>query len=238
MFRYHLKVVPGLHIGLYRDDGLAMIDQTPKETERIKKEICKVFAKNEHKITIEANKKVANFLDVTLDLNNGKFKPYSKPTNTPLYVHGKSNHPPTTTKNIPESVNRRMSEISSVEQVFNEAATPYQHALRNSGYTHKLEFRQPPQTLPSRKRNRSRNIIWFNQSFNKNVKSNIGRAVLRLIDKCFPTGHKLRKIFNRNTLKISYSCMPNVKQIIDGHNKSILKKDTQPPQDQAKKTCN
>ena len=125
-----LKEVPGLNIGLYRDDGLAILDQTPKETERIKKEICKIFAKNELKITIEANKKVVNFLDVTLDLNSGKFKPYSKPTNTPLYVHSKSNHPPSIIKNIPESVNRRLSEISSDEQVFHEAAPPYQEALK------------------------------------------------------------------------------------------------------------
>ena len=33
--------------------------------------------------------------------------------------------------------------------------------------------------------------------------------------------HKLRKIFNRNTIKISYSCMNNTKQIIDNHNKRI-----------------
>ena len=32
--------------------------------------------------------------------------------------------------------------------------------------------------------------------------------------------------------------MPNVKQIIEGHNKTILKKDSQPPQDQAEKICN
>ena len=32
---------------------------------------------------------------------------------------------------------------------------------------------------------------------------------------------KLRKIFNRNTIKISYSCMNNTKQIIDNHNKRI-----------------
>ena len=42
------------------------------------------------KITIEANKKVVNFLDVTLDLNTEKFKPYSKTSNTSLYVHSKS----------------------------------------------------------------------------------------------------------------------------------------------------
>ena len=32
--------------------------------------------------------------------------------------------------------------------------------------------------------------------------------------------------------------MPNVKQIIDGHNKAIIKKDKQPPQDQAENACN
>ena len=34
----------------------------------------------------------------------------------------------------------------------------------------------------------------------------------------------LHKIFNRNTEKISYSCMSNIKHNIDGHNKSVLSK--------------
>ena len=60
-----LKEIPGIEIGLYRDDGLAVLQQTPKATEKIKKEICKIFRKCDLKITIEANKKVVNFLDVT-----------------------------------------------------------------------------------------------------------------------------------------------------------------------------
>lgn len=231
-----LQQIPNIEIGLYRDDGLAATTQTPRETERIKKQICNVFKNNNLKITIEANKKVVNFLDVTLDLNNEKFKPYAKPTNTPLYVHSKSNHPPNIIKNIPESVNRRLSEISSDASVFDEASKPYQEALERSGYSFKLEFK-PPQTS-SPKRNRSRKVIWFNPPFNKNVKSNIGRQFLRLIDQSFPVGHKLRKIFNRNTLKLSYSCMPNVTQIISGHNKTILRKAPQAPQEQATTTCN
>ena len=221
---------------LYRDDGLAVTTLTPKETERIKKQICNVFKNNNLKITIEANKKVINFLDVTLDMNTEKFKPYAKAANTPLYVHSKSNHPPSIIKNIPESINRRLSEISSDAGVFDEAAKPYQEALGKSGYTFKLQFKPPQTSLP--KRNRSRNIIWFNPPYNRNVKSNIGRQFLRLIDQSFPVGHKLRKIFNRNTLKLSYSCMPNVTQIISGHNKTILRKAAQTPQDQATKTCN
>ena len=121
--------------------------------------------------------------------------------------------------------------------VFNEAAVPYQEALRKSGYTYSLKFKPSQQTPPNQK-SRRRNIISFNPPFSKNVKTNIGRAFISLIDRCFPTGHKLRKIFNRNTIKLSYSCMPNMKQIIDGHNKNILKKAAQPQQDTATKTCN
>ena len=104
-----LKKIPGVEIGLYRDDGLAVLQQTPRATERIKKEICHIFRQCDLKITIEANKKVVNFLDVTLDLNTEKFKPYSKTSNTPLYVHSKSNHPPNIIRNIPESVNTQLS---------------------------------------------------------------------------------------------------------------------------------
>ena len=89
-----LKQLPGIEIGLYRDDGLAVLNQTPREIERAKKEICQIFARNNLKITIEANNKVVNFLDVTLDLNTGKFKPYTKPLSLPLYVPAQPIEPP------------------------------------------------------------------------------------------------------------------------------------------------
>ena len=154
-----LKQLPGIEIGLYRDDGLAVLNQTPREIERAKKDICQIFARNNLKITIEANKKVVNFLDVTLDLNTGKFKPYTKPMSTPLYVHSQSNHPPNIIRNIPAAINRRLSSISSDRAVFNEAAPPYQEALRKSGYPHQLEFEPPPQGPLQQKRMRRRNVI-------------------------------------------------------------------------------
>ena len=135
-------------------------------------EICKVFAKNNLRITIEANKKVVNFLDVTLDLTTEKYKPYSKPTTTPLHVHSKSNHPPCIIKNIPEAINKRSSEISSDEETFKEATAPYQEALQKSGYSYTLKFTPPQQQSPesaTNKRKRQRNIIWFNPPFSKNA---------------------------------------------------------------------
>ena len=98
---------------------------------------------------MEANKRIVNFLDVTLDLTIERFKPYSKPRTTPLYVHSKSNHPPNIIRNIPEAINKRLSEISSDEDAFNEAAPPYQEALCKSGYAYHLRFNPALQRRPN-----------------------------------------------------------------------------------------
>ena len=58
----------------------------PKEIENAKKHICKIFSDHNLKITIEANKKCVNYLDVTLDLRSASFKPYMKPGNTSQYI--------------------------------------------------------------------------------------------------------------------------------------------------------
>ena len=103
---------------------------------------------------------------------------------------------------------------------FDQAAPPYQRALDECGYWYTLQY-EPPTT--NKRKNRQRNnILWYNPPFSKNVSTNIGHRFLALVDKHFPKDHKLRKIFNRNTIKISYSCMNNTKQIIDNHNKRIL----------------
>ena len=76
-------------VGLYRDDGLAICKATPKKLKKPSKKSA-----NGLKITIEANKKVVNFLDVTFNLTNGSYKPFMKPNNKLSYVHQQSNHPP------------------------------------------------------------------------------------------------------------------------------------------------
>lgn len=120
----------GQNIGLYRDDGLAALNGTPQEIENIKKGFCKVFRDNDLKITVGANITKTNFLDVTLDLSSGKYYPFTKEGNIPLYVHKKSNHPPFILHNIPESINRRLSEISSDRECFDSAKPIYQEALK------------------------------------------------------------------------------------------------------------
>ena len=87
-----------INIGLHRDDGLAVAHKTPRQTELIKKEICRIFKENNLKITIEANRKTVNFLDISMDLRSETYQPYMKPNSIPLYIHRESNHPPAIVK--------------------------------------------------------------------------------------------------------------------------------------------
>ena len=226
-------------VGLYRDDGIAVCKATPREIEKTKQEVSKVFKSNGLKITIEANKKIVNFLDVTFNLSSGSYKPYMKPNNKLLYVHRLSNHPPALLKNIPLNINKRLTNISSSEEVFNEASAPYQQALEESGYDYKLKFDPQAKRAMRKSKARKRKIIWYNPPWDSNVRTNLGRKFLLIVDKCFPKNHPLNKIFNRHTLKLSYSCMPNMKAVISSHNKIMLAQDsaTAAPSQQPR-TCN
>ena len=192
-----------LYIYIDRDNGLGISKASPRQTELIKKDLCGIFSNYGLKITIEANKKTVNFLDVTLDLSSGKYMAYIKPGNIPLYVKKRSNHPPRTIENIPKAINKRLSEISIDECSFNEAAPLYQKAPDDSADT--ITTPNISQSSNSTRKHRRGNIIWYN-----NAATNVGRTFLKILDEEFPESHVIHKIFNRNTVNISYSGMPNL----------------------------
>ena len=122
-------------IGLYRDDGLAIFkSMSGPRMERIKKDIIATFKKLNLKIVIESNMKIVKFLDVTLNLSDGSFSPYRKPNDESLYVNSMSNHPPNIIKNLPKSINRRISSLSCNEEHFNHVKHYYEDQLKSCGY--------------------------------------------------------------------------------------------------------
>ena len=208
-------------LGLYRDDGLACFHGiSGPASDRIRKDFIEVFQTFGLKITISTNLKIVNFLDVTFNLTTSTYQPYNKTNYRPVYINTKSNHPPNIIKAIPESISRRISTISSNEAIFQKAAPYYDTALASSGYSEKIQFKADTPNHATRKR--VRNVIWYNPPYSMNAKTNIGKRFLSLITKHFPKGHKLNKLFNRNSVKVSYSCMPNIASIIHSHNKKIL----------------
>ena len=100
--------------GLYRDDGLAVFkNKSGPQAERIKKDFQKIYRENDLNIVIKCNLKIVDYLDVTLNLLNNTYKPFSKPNNEINYIHEESNHASSIIKQIPFSIKSRLSNLSS-----------------------------------------------------------------------------------------------------------------------------
>ena len=106
--------------------------------------------------------------------------------------------------------------------MFNSTKLEYEQALIKCWHTTKLTYTPPNHQQNNVRRTRQRKIIWFNPPFNLDVSTNVAKIFLNLIEKHFPRSSKLHKIFNQNTVKVSYSCTQ-----IKGHNKTIVQKETQ-----------
>ena len=177
-----------------------------------------------HPIEIQVNKDVVDFLDVTLDIRNCFYQPFTKPNSVPVYVHRQSNHPPSVLQNIPQSVNDRLNRLSSSKEMFESVAPAYQEALNKSGYDYKLEFSDRSGDMskqPRRNRTRSRRVTYFNPPFSLNVETKVGSEFLNII-KSFPRNNVLYPIVNSKTIKVSYRTMQNMGGEISRHNKKLL----------------
>ena len=180
-------------IDLYRDDGLGIFQNIPKsEIERKKKQIVKVFKDCGLSITIKCNLKSVDVPVVTFDLLNHIHKPHGKPNNKPLYINKHSNHPPNILKQLPKSIEKRISETSSNIDVFSRSIKMYNDALHESNFKETLKFviPAPNNNDENQKRKRKRNIIWFDPPNSKKVKANIGKTFLQLPSNHFPKDTK------------------------------------------------
>ena len=213
------------NIGLYRDDGLAIIrNASGPEMERTRKKVIAIFKTHGLKVTADTNLFQTDFLDATFDLNAGKFWPYRKPNDSPLYINTRPNHPPSITKQLPHMINNRIAQLSCDRESFNNAIPPYAEALRKAGHSPCTAYPMHPTTPPNRKKQitRKRNITWFNPPYNMEVKTNSGKKFFYLISKHFPPNNRLHKICNKFNVKLSYSCMPNMACIIKSHNNKLI----------------
>ena len=73
------------NLGLYRNDELAIVYKSndPK-LDRLRKDIISLFKDEGLSITIDTNLIETDFLDVSFNLNTGKYFPFKKLNNTPL----------------------------------------------------------------------------------------------------------------------------------------------------------
>ena len=84
----------------------------------------------------------------------------------------------------------------------------------------------PLNALPKRDVTRSK---LPGSTYSASVRSNVGKDFLKLLDEAFPPSNPLHKLFTRQTVKLSYKCMPNMAQAVASQNKKILNEDGQQP---------
>ena len=216
-----VELIKKENIGLYQDDGLILFRNiNGQKTDRLRKRIIKKFQSIGFKIEIVTNLQEVDFLDVTLNLINNIYRPSKKPNDNLTYIDTSANHPPNIIKQLTKTIGELLSRNSSSIEIFNSSKLEYEDALKKSGYTEPLIY-IPPRPLGRNLDGSKRKTIGFNPLFNANVSTNVAKIFLRLIDKYFPRSHKPNNIFNRNTVKVSYSYMENMANIIKGHSNKL-----------------
>ena len=62
--------------------------------------------------------KITNYHNITLNLNNGTYCTYRKPKEETNYIQVNSYHPPSVMKEIPQSIEKRLSTLSLSKNIF------------------------------------------------------------------------------------------------------------------------
>ena len=167
-----------------------------------------IFKSIDFKIEITTNLTEVNCLDVTFNLEQTTYRQYKKPNDKSTYINTSSNHSPQIIKHLTQIISERLSRNSSSAEIFEQSKPGYEEALKKYGCKAKLQSIEP-NLQQNNTRRRTRKIIWFNPPFSLNVKKEKkkkrGKNVFAINRHTFSSSKQVNKIFNRNTVKASYS---------------------------------
>ena len=137
-------IIPKEGMVIYRDDELSVIPDNGPNTAR------------------------TDFLDVIMDLNTEKTKPFRKENDNSIYINTESNHPPSVIKQLTTIIATTLSGLSSRQKEFNDSKPIYEKALEEAGYSDKLKY--PGKVFPTRKsikkdlqQKHCQNVIQYNK---------------------------------------------------------------------------
>ena len=103
------------------------------------------------------------------------------------YINKEFNYPPNLIKHLPASIEKRLSNNSFDEKIFQESATYYEDTLTKAGYIDKLAYHAPSASnQESKNKNCQWNALWFNLPCSKSVTTRVGQSFLYQIDIHFP----------------------------------------------------
>ena len=189
-------IFPKSNCGLYRDDGLAILETGTTNAHKVKLKLEELYKEEGLKIKVKANLITTDFLYVKLNLQTEKYQPYRKPGSKIVYIDYQSNHPPSVKRAMPGGIQTRLSTLSSNNETFENEARPYEHELNQRGYKCKLKYTKTNNNFKNKKK-RKRKIIFYNPPWNDAVSTDVARRTFNIIRNHFREGTLLGRLCNK-----------------------------------------
>ena len=145
-----------------------------QQAEKHQKIIQKIFKDKGSETIIKCNLKVVDYLDETLNLNDGTYQPSHKANQETTYIHVESDHPRQIIKKILRSIEKRLSHLSSAKEIIEKSKDHYEQRLLQCRYKEQLNNKEENKKVNQKPW--KRNILWFNPPYSKPVKTNISNA--------------------------------------------------------------
>ena len=82
---YHEKILAYTRMMVWIP-GWLLENANGQLTDRIRKNVIKLFKEIGFKVEMETNLKIVNFLDITFNLASSKYRPYRKPNGNLMYI--------------------------------------------------------------------------------------------------------------------------------------------------------
>ena len=121
------------------------------------------------------------------------YKSFLKENNKVIYINTHFNHPLSTLRKLPKSIEKWVSETLSDKDIFDKLIKTYNGGLKESGFKDELNYAPPESESESEqgKGKRKGKVIWSNPPYSRTVKTNIGKTFSRLLSKYFLPAHNL-----------------------------------------------
>ena len=97
---------------------------------------------------------------MTLNFNDGSFRPCHKRDDVIQYINKESNHRPNLIKHLSASIEKRPSDNSSDEKIFKESAIYYEDTFNKAGYIDKLVYHAPAQVTRKTKTKIANGVLY------------------------------------------------------------------------------
>lgn len=138
--------------------------------------------------------------------------PYSKNVSKIMYIDKESNHLMAILQHI-----HILVQLQPMKRCLMKPKV-----LMESDHNSSLRYHRVKKNKNSSKKSCNKKVLWFYPPFSSAIKTNVAKMFLKLTSKHFAGNKLLNKLFNKNNVKVIYSCSDNMAVMVSCHSNKIV----------------